>query len=344
MIGEGLPLLAEQMDHIALVRSVVSKEGDHERATYNVKTGYRPDPTLQHPSLGAILCHQTSDSVDIPRHISIIPSQWPARGGYLGDQYDAFKTFDPIGPIPDVVARVSEERTRRRIANLDIVEAEFTHRRKRGDAPSKVQLSSLQEARKMMDSDRLKAFDVKNASTSLREEFGDSPFGRGCLAAMQLVEVGVRCVEVTLDGWDSHVNNLEVVKARLSDLDPAFSALLKNLKVRGLLDHTLVVCAGEFGRTPKVNSLGGRDHWPHGFTVALAGAGIRGGAVVGETAAKPVLDEKDKLKDVSDPRNIEDIHATILTALGLSPEKELLTPIGRPLALSQGKVIREVLT
>lgn len=345
MIGEHLPLLAEHMDSIALVRSLVSKEGDHERATYNVKTGYRPDPTLKHPSLGAILCHQTTDLVDIPRHISILPGPWPARGGYLGDQFDAFKTFDPIGPIPDVLSRVTEDRNRIRIANLDVVEAEFGRRRKRPDGQDKtLHLSAIGDARKMMDSERLKAFDVNKASANLRKEFGDSSFGRSCLAAMQLVEVGVRCVEVTLDGWDSHANNLSVVKARMADLDPAFSALMKNLKERKLLEHTLVLCAGEFGRTPSVNPLGGRDHWPHGFSIALAGAGIRGGVVVGETAAKPKLDEKNKLQDVSDPRNIEDIHATVLTALGLTPEKELMTPIGRPLALSQGKVIKEVLS
>jgi len=128
-------------------------------------------------------------------------------------------------------------------------------------------------------------------------------------------------------------------------LDPAFAALLRNLKERNLLDHTLVVCAGEFGRTPRVNGLAGRDHWPHGFSIALAGAKIAGGQVVGETNPKPVLDEKDKLKDVSDPHPIEDVHATILTALGLDPAKELLTPINRPLALSPytGKVIRQIL-
>jgi uncharacterized protein (DUF1501 family) len=345
-IGEHLRLLAEQMHRVAVVRSVVSKEGDHERATYNVKNGYRMDPTLVHPSLGSILCHQTTDNLEIPRHISILPNQWPARGGYLGDQYDAFKTFDPIGPIPDVVARVANERVARRRADLDVVEAAFARgRRKQLEEGKTLHRASIDVALKMMDSEHLAAFDVKQAPYSLRKEFGDTPFGRSCLAALRLVEVGVRCVEVTLDGWDSHINNLEVQKARLADLDPAFSALLKNLSERGLLERTLVVCTGEFGRTPKVNPLQGRDHWPHGFSIALAGAGIAGGRVVGETAAEPKLDEKNKLADVHDPRTVEDVHATILTALGLDPQKELLTPINRPLALSPtgGKVIREIL-
>jgi uncharacterized protein (DUF1501 family) len=345
-IGEGLPLLADQMDKVALIRSVVSKEGDHERATYNVKNGYRMDPTLIHPSLGAILCHETTDNVEIPRHISIIPNQWPARGGYLGDQYDAFKTFDPKDPIPDVVARVDADRVQRRRADLDVVENAFARRRRKQLEEGKtLHRASIDAARRMMDSEHLAAFDVKKAPQSLRDEFGDTPFGRSCLAALRLIEAGVRCVEVTLDGFDSHANNLEVQKARLKDLDPAYSALLKNLAERKLLDRTLVVCGGEFGRTPRVNPLKGRDHWPHGFSIALAGANILGGRVIGETAAKPVLDEKDKLKDVSDSRRVEDVHATILTALGLDPTKELHTPINRPLSLSPvgGKPIREIL-
>ncbi len=346
-IGAGLPLLAEQMQKVALIRSVTSKEGDHERATYNVKNGYRMDPTLQHPSLGAILCHETSDNLEIPRHISILPGQWPATGGYLGAQYDSFKTFDPLGPIPDVISRVEKEREARRLVDLDVVEDAFAlRRRKQLEAGKTLHRASIEAARRMMESEHLSAFDVKQAPQSLRDEFGDSPFGRSCLAALRLVEVGVRCVEVTLDGFDSHANNLEVQQARLKDLDPAFSALLKHLEDRKLLDRTLVVCAGEFGRTPRVNPLGGRDHWPHGFSIALAGANIAGGRVVGETAAEPKLDEKNKLQDVSDPRPVEDVHATILTALGLDPAKELQTPIQRPLSLSpsNGKVVREVLS
>ena len=343
-IADGLPLLAEQMDSISLVRSIVSKEGDHERATYTVKNGYRPDPTLIHPSLGAILCHKQRDNVEIPRHISIIPSQWPARGGYLGANYDAFKTFDPVGPIPDVTARVSEERAQRRLDDLqNVVEARFARGRLKDLDQKTLHASSIAAARRMMSSDQLKAFNVSDAPESLRKEFGETPFGRSCLAALQLIEVGVRCVEVTLDGWDTHANNHELCKGRNDILDPAFASLIKHLKQRELLDKTVVLCAGEFGRTPRLNPLDGRDHWPHGFSVALAGGGIQGGRVVGETSPRPRLDDKDRLADVADPRNVEDIHATLLTALGIDPSEELETPIGRPMALSQGKVMRELL-
>jgi uncharacterized protein (DUF1501 family) len=343
-IGELLPLLAEEMEQVSLVRSVVSKEGDHERATYNVKNGYRMDPTLVHPSLGAILCHQTSDNVEIPRHISILPNQWPARGGYLGDQFDAFKTFDPLGPIPDVTARVGMERAERRLSGLNVIEDSFgRRRRKQLEEGTTLHRASIEAARRMMASEHLAAFDVKLAPQSLRDEFGDTPFGRSCLAAMRLVEAGVRCVEVTLDGWDSHLNNLEWQTARLAELDPAYAALLRHLRARGLLERTVVVCAGEFGRTPRLNAAGGRDHWPHGFSIALSGGRIVGGRVIGETSPRPVLDEKDRLKDVADPRTIDDVHATILAGLGLSPAKELLTPIQRPLALSPGRPIKELL-
>jgi hypothetical protein len=346
-IAAGLPLVAEQMDLIALVRSVVSKEGDHERATYNMKTGYRPDPTLVHPSLGAIVAHQTRDNVEIPRHISIFPGPWPARGGFLGDQYDAFQTYDPSGPVPDVTPRVPQARMARRLVDLDVVESQFARGRlKRLDEDKTLHRASIDAARRMMSSEQLQAFDVSRTPESLRKSFGDTPFGRGCLAAVQLIEVGVRCVEVTLDGWDTHVNNHELVAARNQILDPAFAALLTELKNRKLLESTIVLWGGEFGRTPLIRGLdgSGRDHWPHGFTVALAGGGIRGGVVIGENSPDPRLDAKDLVEaNVKDPHNVEDIHATVLHALGIDFTLEYETPIGRPMAFSKGKVIDDLL-
>lgn len=344
-IADNLPLVAEQMESLSLVRSLVSKEGDHERASYNVKTGFRPDPTLVHPALGAIICHQLSDNVEIPRHVSILPGQFPARGGYLGDQYDAFKTFDPNGPIPDVTPRVSAMRAARRLDDLtNVVETSFARGRIKDLAKRTMHNPSIESARQMMSSDQLKAFDVRQASDSLKNQFGDTPFGRACLAAIQLIEVGVRCVEVTLDGWDTHVNNEALVKGRCEILDPAYAALIKELKARNLFDSTIVLWTGEFGRTPKVNPPGGRDHWPHGFTAALAGGGIAGGRIIGETSSGPDEKAADKVQFVKDPRNVEDLHATILHALSIDFTQEIETPIGRPMALSKGKVIRELLS
>jgi uncharacterized protein (DUF1501 family) len=345
-ISDWLPQTADVMDRIALVRAVVSKEGDHERAAYNIKTGFRPDPTLVHPSLGAIVCHQTKDNVEVPRHVSILPSPWAARGGFLGDQYDAFTTFDPNGPIPDVKSRVSDVRATKRLDDLeDVVEAQFARRRIKNLDQKTLHSTSIAAARKMMSSEQLKAFDVREAPDSVKEPFGDTPFGRSCLAAVQLIGVGVRCVEVTLNGWDTHANNESLVKRRCEILDPALAAMIKLLEERKLLDSTIVLWGGEFGRTPTIRGLdgGGRDHWPHGFTVALAGGGVQGGRVLGETSPEPKLSETDRLQDLADHCYVEDIHATILHALGIDFTQEIMTPVGRPMALSKGKVLTQLL-
>jgi hypothetical protein len=345
-LGSSLPRVAEIMDSLSLVRSVVSKEGDHERATYNIKTGFRPDPTLVHPALGAILCHQLTDDVEIPRHISILPAQWPGRGGYLGDQYDAFKVNDPAQRIPDVTQQVSAPRAERRIDDLlNVVEGEFARGRfARMNKSKTLHGTAIRGAIQMMSSEQLKAFDVTQESESHRQSYGDTPFGRGCLAAVRLIEVGVRCVEVTLNGWDSHANNHQIQTGLLETLDPALAAMVADLKKRDLFDQTIVMVGGEFGRTPTINPVtGGREHWPHGFSIALGGGGLRGGQVIGETSPEPKLDEKNRLQDIKDPRNVEDIHATVLQALGIHFERELITPIGRPMALSLGKPIAELL-
>ena len=344
-IASGLERVADVMDRIALIRSVVSQEGDHERATYNVKTGFNPVPTLIHPSIGSVICHQLKDNVEIPRHVSILPNQWPARGGYLGDQFDAFKIGDPRKPVPDVKARVSESRQSRRVSDLlDVIEPEFAAGRlPQLDQRKTLHQSSIAAARKMMSSAQLQAFDLQDAPAELLADYGDTPFGRGCLAATQLIEAGVRCVEVTLSGWDSHINNHETQASRVATLDPAFAALVRDLERRKLLDRTLVVWAGEFGRTPRINAAGGRDHWPHGFTIAMAGGNIRGGTVVGETAPEPLLDVKDKTINVKQPRPVRDVHATILAALGIRRDQMLETPVGRPMDITLGEPIETLL-
>ncbi|HEX8200459.1 MAG TPA: DUF1501 domain-containing protein [Isosphaeraceae bacterium] len=335
-LARGFERLAEVMDSVALVRSLVSKEGDHERGTYLMKTGYRPDPTVEHPSLGAICCHELPvGPAEIPRHVSILPGRWPGRGGFLGGEFDAFQVGDPSGPLPDVRARVAAERDERRVGDLDVVERAFA-RGRRSRIEATLHGETLRRARVMMTSEQLRAFDVVRVPAAVRAEYGETPFGRACLAARRLTEVGVRCVEVTLDGWDSHVNNHEVHRERVAALDPAFSALIRDLRRRGQLDRTVVLCAGEFGRTPTINPAGGRDHWTDGFSVALAGGGIRGGRVVGAT-------DPDGGKDPVDPTSVADVHATVLTALGLDPGTENVSPAGRPIHLSQGRPIPALL-
>ncbi len=335
-LAEGYERLAEVMSHLALVRSMVSKEGDHERGTYLLKTGYRPNATVEHPSIGAICCHQLPvGKTEIPRHISILPSRWPSRGGFLGPEFDAFQADDPLQKLADVTAHVPKDRDTLRVKDLDVIEQTFLRgRQRRVEATS--HREAVQRARTMMSSEQLKAFDVTQEPLQVRKDYGEDGFGRACLAARRLVEVGVRCVEVTLDGWDAHVNNHEIHKNRAGTLDPAFSSLIRDLKQRDLLDRTVVICAGEFGRTPKVNVAGGRDHWPNGFSIALAGGGIRGGFVLGAT-------DPEGIKGPETPTDVSDIHATVLKAVGLDPTRENVSPVGRPIKLSEGKPIESLL-
>ena len=336
-VAPGLSLFAEQMGSVALIRSMVSREGDHERGTYSMKTGFDPDPTVVHPSIGAILCHELPTAgTDIPRHVSILADQWAGRGGYLGEQYDSFRTGDPAQPVPDTVSYLSKERDAERLRHLDIIESAFAKRR-RNRAEATMHKETVTAARKTMSSEQLKAFDTSKEPLALRKSYGDTPFGRACLAARRLTEVGVRCVEVTLAGWDTHANNHSGVRSQLAILDPAFSTLIRDLRERNLLEQTVVLCAGEFGRTPKMNPAAGRDHWPTGFSVALAGGGVRGGIVHGATDP----DGKDK---PTDPVAVADLHATILTAVGIDPRKLNQTPIGRTVRNSDnGKVVEGVL-
>lgn len=336
-VAEGYERLADQMREVALVRSLLSKEGDHERGTYLVKTGYRPNPTVVHPSIGAICCHQLPlVGAEIPRHISILPGQWPSVGGLLGKQYDAFQIGDPAAKVPDVSALVSDERVSRRLADLQVVEKSFSRGRRR-QAEATLHRSTVAQARQMMTSEQLAAFDVSREPTELRRSYGDTPFGRGCLAARRLIEVGVRCVEVNLGGWDSHINNHEIHRNLAQTLDPALAALIADLRQRDLLRKTVVICGGEFGRTPQINRLDGRDHWPHGFTMLLAGGGLRGGVAIGET-------DPEGGRRVKDPYEVADLHATVLAALGIDPAHEELAPIGRPIKLSEGKPIGPLLS
>jgi hypothetical protein len=324
------------MQSVSLIRSMVSKEGDHERGTYTMKTGFRPDPTVVHPSIGAICCHELpSVGVDIPRHVSILPGQWPARGGFLGDQYDAFRMDDPAGPVPDTQSFLPTNRDEQRLKHLDVVEKAFARGREKR-VKSTLHRETVAGAKRMMSSEQLKAFNVSLEPAAVRKSYGDTPFGRGCLAARRLIEVGVRCVEVTLSGWDTHANNHSQHAKQLEILDPAFSALVKDLRERKLFDKTLVLCCGEFGRTPAMNAAGGRDHWPKGFSVALAGGGIRRGAVVGKT------DPAGK-GDPVDPVTVGDLHATVLTAVGIDPEKLVQTSIGRTVKFAEGRPVKALL-
>ncbi len=343
-IASTLPRTAEIMHRATLVRSMVSKEGDHERATYNMKTGWRPDPTLIHPAIGSVICHQTEDNIEIPRHISILSGQWPSRGGYMGSVLDSFQTGDPKDPLPNLKSYTEKNVFENRLEDLrNVVESEFRRGRLRDlDKNKTLHESSTVRATIMMASEQIKAFDISLESSSVIASFGDHSFGRGCLAAIRLIEQGVRCVEVELSGWDTHVENYSLQSGRCAVLDAALHSLIKQLEERGLLDKTIVMCGGEFGRTPKINVADGRDHWPTGFSTFLAGGPFRSGHVHGETTHEIMEAGKDPLLGVQDAVTIEDLHATLLDAFRIDFSQELQTPIGRPLRLSNGKIIESM--
>jgi hypothetical protein len=344
-ISSWLPETAKQMGLGTLIRSMVSKEGDHERATYNMRTGWRPDPTVVHPSIGSLVCHLLGSETTIPAHVSILPGAWPSRGGALGASLDAFQIGDPRNPLPNLRAHTGDIRQQRRLAALsELLEPQFEAGRLADlDRVRTQHRSSLERAREMMQSDQLEAFELSREPSDVVAMFGDHPFGRGCLSAVRLVEAGVRCVEVELSGWDSHINNMELQQGQCQILDRALAATLLELKRRGLLEHTLLVCSGEFGRTPQLNPAGGRDHWPVGFSTFVAGAGIAARNAIGATSAKPRMEPDKRMENVDRPVTVEDLHATLLTCFGIDSKEQWKTPVGRPLAWSQGTIIESLL-
>lgn len=337
-IAELYPQMAEQIHDLNVVRSLVTKEGDHERGTYMVKTGYRPDPTLRHPTLGAILETELPPAgVEIPRNVALGDSQWPGWGGFLGAEHDAFKVYNPGYDLHNMQSYRAPNSQARRLENLNVLENAFQAGR-RAQAKKTLHSDAIQRALQMMNSDQLRAFKIQDEPEAVRKAYGDSQFGRGCLVARRLIEEGVRSVEVTLNGWDSHARNLEIHRSNAAILDPAFAALMNDLRQRDLLHSTAVLCIGEFGRTPQINPLEGRDHWPTGFSCVIGGGGLRNGVVIGETDPHHVKTEP------KDPIQVPDLYATILKLFRVDYSKEVMTPIGRPMAYSSGKPIERLLT
>jgi hypothetical protein len=330
-IAREFPRLADLMDRFSLVRSLVSKEGDHERGLYAIRTGYRPDPTLVHPAIGAVVAHELpAPGLELPRFIALGDGQNPSRGGYLGATLDPYRVVVPGRSGQNLEPHVSGDRQERRLAALATLTRSFEAGRVEAVRRT-LHEHTLGEAITLMGSEQLEAFAVTAEPQAVRDAYGDTPFGRGCLVARRLVETGVRSVEVTLGGFDTHVENFSGHATQAAVLDPALSALVADLEDRDLLASTTVLVCGEFGRTPAINPLDGRDHWPHGFSCLLAGGGVAAGRLVGAT------DPEGREKMPSDPVEIADLSATVLAALGIDFAREVSTPIGRPMRLSPGR-------
>jgi uncharacterized protein (DUF1501 family) len=336
MLSEHLPLLADRGDKLAVVRSMTSKEGNHARAQYYVHTGYAPNPTVVHPSLGGWTSARLGDPhAELPAFVSIAG---PSVGaGFLGVQNGPFVIAKAGAPPPDATLPAGVDRARfgRRLAALDAMEARFAQAT--GDAKVDGRRQVYAKAVRLMDSSKIDAFDLASETEATKKAYGDTDFGRGCLVARRLVERGVKFVEVVLDGWDTHQNDFERTRKLMAALDPAFAALLDDLGVRKLLGRTLVACMGEFGRTPRINANDGRDHWPAAWSAVLAGGGIRGGIVQGAT-------DDDGAKVVRDATTVPDLLATMAVQLGLDPAHTEVSPAGRPISVTDdGTPIRALL-
>lgn len=336
MISEHMPQLARVANKLAIVRGMTSREGNHQRAQYLLHTGYPPNPTVAHPSLAAWVTKRLGEpKTGLPGSVSL--GGPGASAGFFGVQYGPFVVQAP-GQMPNNVGYgpgVDDARFEARKALLDGMEAGFAAQT--GDVKIEGRRQLYGKADRLMHASALKAFDVSEESEAVRASYGDSNFGRGCLTAARLVASGVKFVEVTLDGWDTHQDVFGRTKRLMGMLDPAMSGLLADLERRGLADSTLVVWMGDFGRTPNINANDGRDHHPGAWTAVLAGAGIRGGVVHGETDAQGA-------KVVKDAVSVPNLLATIATPLGLDPADMAQSPAGRPIALTDsGTPVRALL-
>jgi len=327
-IAENFPKVAEAMKDIAIIRSMTSKEGSHPRAQFLMHTGYLPTATVKYPSLGGIAAHEiAAHASELPAYVRIGGRGGAGMdGGYFGVECDPF-TVGAAGTTPtNAEPTSSKDRYRRRLDLLQHMEAEYG-----SIAPQEVEdhQKLYEKATKMILSPDMKAFDFSQESKSTREAYGSGPFGSGCLLARRLIEHGVTCVEVVHQNWDTHDDNFKKTKSLCEQVDQPFAHLVADLKDRGLLDTTLVIWMGEFGRTPNINPRGGRDHYPRAFNVALAGCGIRGGQIIGET-------DKNGVDVTKRTVAVNDLFQSFCKCLEINPKKETVSNIGRPIKIVDG--------
>ena len=326
-ISEHFPKLARLMDHVAILRGMSTSEGAHGRARYYLHTGYKEGVGgLDYPSLGSIVSAELCDP-DFPLPNYVVVGNRMYGSGFLGARHQPIQIRDPRRGVENMRTLVRPPQFARRVQLLEEMELAF-HRQYRADAAADHH-TAYQRAVRMMQSREAKAFDISSEPDLVQQAYGATNFGRGCLLARRLIETGVSFVEVVLGGWDTHRDNFDRVKKLSGQVDPAISALIADLKSRGLLDDTLVIWMGEFGRTPKINKRGpkpGRDHYPRAWSTLLIGGGIQGGQVVGKT-------DKEGARVVDRPISTIDFLATVCRILGIDYQKRNMTDIGRPVRI-----------
>ena len=356
-ISEHLPGLAKQMQDMAIIRSMNTTEGDHGRGTQLMLTGYRPgNAAVRYPSLGSLVSKEIGRADnELPNYVSLSTFQFAPNvngAGFLGPRYAplvvsgdsdnpqarANLSIDNLRPPLDV----DDKSLKNRVNVLNFLQKRFASQATSESAQA--HRANYERAVRMVESQAKHAFRLDEETNALRDKYGRNRFGQGCLLARRLVERGVPFVEVALSrvnnnpvSWDTHSDNFNRVRQLSEVLDPGWATLMEDLRERGLLESTLIVWMGEFGRTPAINDNGGRDHFPAAWSSVLAGGLIKGGQVIGDTG-------KDGMQVVDRPVTTKDFYATICAALGIDPEGENISSEGRPIRVVDegGKPIPEL--
>ncbi len=350
-ISEHMPNTAKQFKNLSIIRSLSTREGDHARGTFMMNSGRSPSPLLDYPSIGSVLSYyqamdvESMKNADLPAFISVAGGP-AATPGFLGMKYAPFQVQNP-GTMPENVSPptgIQEIQMARRAALFQKLEGGFN---------TNVQLDAArahkevyEKALNLVVSNRKEVFnlekeiDGKPIPMALKEEYGAAGtgannFGRGCLLARKLVEAGTACVEISLGGWDMHGGIFNALSTRaLPTLDKAMGALTRDLKDRGKLEDTVIVWMGDFGRTPKINQNGGRDHYPRAWSVVLGGGNLKGGIAYGAT-------DKDGTEAVDKKTDILGLYATLYKGLGIDPTPETNASVrdnlGRPYYIAGDK-------
>jgi Protein of unknown function (DUF1501) len=346
-IVEHFPLLSQQFDKLSLIRGHDPQNGSHGVADHIMMTGHRFNPALPFPCFGSVVAKERGYKdgmfpfVQLGRNIDRRFNG--GVGGFLGDQYNPFEVHDDPSAATFRVRDLSiaDEGDRRRLERRYSMLQEVDRYQRDMEATQSVQARDAfyERAHALITSPRAKdAFDLTRETERVRDQYGRNSFGQGCLLARRLIESGVHFVTVTDGGWDTHVNNFRSLKDRLLPrIDRGYSALLQDLHDRGMLENTLVVWFGDFGRTPKVNPSAGRDHWATAGVATMGGGGIRMGQVVGATNAQAEV-------VVDSPVRPQDIAATIYHALGIPLNTWYRSQDGRPIELvPTGRPVRQLI-
>ncbi|MEJ6725150.1 MAG: DUF1501 domain-containing protein [Akkermansiaceae bacterium] len=341
--SENMKHLSKVADKMTIIRSMAHGEAAHERGTHNMFTGYKPSPAVDYPSMGAVVAHEMGPRNNLPPYVCIpnVPNEF-ANSGYLSSAHGPFA----LGSDPsrsDFKVRdlnmpqgVDDDRFHRRRSLLETIDHHF---RSLEDSDALDSMDAFyQHAYKLISSQAAReAFNLKAESEKMRKRYGMNQPGQRMLLGRRLVEAGVRFVSLTAGGWDHHDDIKGQIQRNLPTVDQAIAALISDLDERGLLDSTLVMVTSEFGRTPKINQTGGRDHWPRVFSVGLAGGGVHRGLVHGSSDSLGGEPEEDRV-------GIEDLATTVYNQLGITADKELMAPGDRPIEIVDGgRVVDEIL-